>query len=56
MKIAGTVTKKYSSVLYIFKNFKLEIEEPYILAIKQGVIAGLIGVVCVLGAVILWLS
>ncbi len=56
MKNIGTATKKYSIAPYIFRTFKIEIEESYISAIKQGVIAGLIGVLCVLGTVILWLS
>ena len=56
MKNIGTGTKNYIVGLNVFKISKIEIDETYITAIKQGIFAGLAGVLCILGSVILWLS
>ena len=56
MKNIGRVTKKYVITLNELKKFNMEIDKTYISSIKQGAMAGLIGALSILSAVILWLS
>jgi hypothetical protein len=56
MKYIDTLTKRYFIAPYIVGKFRIQIEDSYVSAVKQGIIAGMLGVLLVMSVVILLLS